>query len=497
MRQTAGVLIIPVLAAILLLSGLTFAQGPEPRWMNVDTDLEGPDYIQPPQHYKTLAMMLAEAGLGPAPLGPPPQPVFGTRELLVILVELSDVAHDAAHTVAHFDDRFFDTNPPSVHDFYDEVSYGNFTYVRGDVLGWYTSTYDQSDWTNDSNDAQPDNRDVVYEAIQMADADWDFSVYDANTDGTVTNDELTIFVIVSGDQGGAFHWWTGANSGTLGPGPGSPVCDGVAVEGEFNTTHEDRHIGSYCHELGHDLGLPDLYDTNGGSAGIGQYGLMGGGSWTFSHPTAWSKIQLGWISPTIVTTSAYETLDDVETHAEAYVLVDPSHSTDEYFLVANRYPSKSYYETIGAPVAPDGVLPDSGLIIYHVDEAMVQDWITSGTNNVNTDETHKGVDVETAEHATSHVLNADDLDANTNRGDGDDLWDCGEYDFHDTSNPCASIWYGGGGNQVSVRLLPCVGPADSFPEDDSYDQDIVINGDSEGLQFTITLQVLQNQAVAV
>ena len=45
--------------------------------------------------------------------------------------------------------------------------------------------------------------------------------------------------------------------------------------------------------------------------------------------------------------------------------------------------------------------------------------------------------------------------------------------------------------------LPCVGPADSFPQDDSYDQDIVINGDSEGLQFTMTLQVLQNQAVTV
>ena len=207
---------------VSLLAGTSLGQEAEQYWVGVAEDLEGPDYIQPPQHYRTLQMMLAEAGLGPAPLGPPPGPVFGTRELLVILVELSDVAPDASHTVAYFDDRFFDTSPPSVRDFYNDASYNNFTYVPGGVLGWYTSSYDQSDWTNLTVNASPDNRDVVYEAIQLADADWDFAPYDDDSDGTVSNDELTIFIIVTGDQGGAFHWWTNSNSGSLGPGPGSP-----------------------------------------------------------------------------------------------------------------------------------------------------------------------------------------------------------------------------------------------------------------------------------
>ena len=413
------------LVVFLILAMLYSSLPSGPVWAQQDRnkdqvlgDLEGPDYIQPPKSYRTLPMMLAEAGMdveGAVVRGPPPVAVTGTRELLVILVELSDVAPDAAHTTAHFEDRFFDTTAPSVRHYYDEVSYGAFTYVPGDVLGWYPSTYDQNQWVN------VDEGPVVEEAIQDADADFDFAPYDTDGDGLVTNEELTIFIIVSGDQGGASHWWTTGHVAT---------GDGVDVEGEYNNTHEDRHIGAYCHELGHDLGLPDLYDTDdsdGDSEGIGQYGLMGAGSWTFSHMTAWSKIQLGWITPTVVMASGFYDVHDAETNAEAYILVDLAHSTDEYFLVENRRPANSFYETTGWPIAPHGTLPDEGIVVYHIDDTMVQDWINFGTNNVNADETHKGVDVETAEHPTSHVVDADDLDDETNRGDDDDLWD--EDDF--------------------------------------------------------------------
>ena len=197
MRRVTGMSILLVMTVVLLSAGPSIAQRSEPRWLNVASDLEGPDFLQPPKHYKTLEMMLAEAGLGPAPLGPPPQPVFGTRELLVILVELTDATPNAAHDVAYFTDRFFDTSPPSVRDFYTEVSYGNFTYVPGGVLGWYPSSYSTWHWDNMAVDDSADCRDVVYEAIQMADADFDFSTYDADNDGDVDNDELTIFIIVS------------------------------------------------------------------------------------------------------------------------------------------------------------------------------------------------------------------------------------------------------------------------------------------------------------
>ena len=41
-------------------------------------------------------------------------------------------------------------------------------------------------------------------------------------------------------------------------------------------------IGVFAHEFGHALGLPDLYDTDYTSEGVGNWSLMAGGSWNYS-----------------------------------------------------------------------------------------------------------------------------------------------------------------------------------------------------------------------
>ena len=59
-------------------------------------------------------------------------------------------------------------------------------------------------------------------------------------------------------------------------------------------------IGVFCHEYGHALGLPDLYDTTIASQGVGKWSLMGAGTWNGvkragdcpAHLDAWSKIKL-------------------------------------------------------------------------------------------------------------------------------------------------------------------------------------------------------------
>ncbi len=97
------------------------------------------------------------------------------------------------------------------------------------------------------------------------------------------------------------------------------------------------NIGSY-------LGMPDLFNTETGASGIGQFGLMDGAG-IFSYyglfpplPSAWERIHMGW-----------ETAFDISLNDEAPVVLpavslgNPGSvarhriSSDEYFLVENRH----------------------------------------------------------------------------------------------------------------------------------------------------------------
>ena len=71
-------------------------------------------------------------------------------------------------------------------------------------------------------------------------------------------------------------------------------------------------MGVVCHEFGHQLGLPDLCDTNGDeggtSQGVGAWDVMGTGVWNFNGfcpagLSAWSRIFLGVIGPQRVVTA--------------------------------------------------------------------------------------------------------------------------------------------------------------------------------------------------
>jgi hypothetical protein len=145
-------------------------------------------------------------------------------------------------------------------------------------------------------------------------------------------------------------------------------------------------LGVYAHELGHDLGLPDLYDTDGSTEGIGVWDIMSTGSWNGSprgtspaHFGAWCKIKLGWINPVVATAPLLgQTIDDAETNRQAFKLpvrtITPSE--EEYFLVENR-------QRTGF----DAALPSSGLLIWHVDESMAGNAV----------DTHRLVDLEEAD----------------------------------------------------------------------------------------------------
>ncbi|HEX7155008.1 MAG TPA: immune inhibitor A domain-containing protein [Thermoanaerobaculia bacterium] len=76
--------------------------------------------------------------------------------------------------------------------------------------------------------------------------------------------------------------------------------------GDYTVQPENGGLGVFAHEYGHDLGLPDHYDTNGGTNGTGYWTIMSSGSYLGEGHTdigsrpgdfnAWDKLQLGWLN---------------------------------------------------------------------------------------------------------------------------------------------------------------------------------------------------------
>ncbi len=108
------------------------------------------------------------------------------------------------------------------------------------------------------------------------------------------------------------HSWYAFSSDQGKTGPDFNKLGGIQVGqskywvGKYTIQPENGGVGVFTHEYGHDLGLPDLYDTSGGENGTGFWTLMSSGSWMgdgtqdigsmSSHMGAWEKFQLGWLN---------------------------------------------------------------------------------------------------------------------------------------------------------------------------------------------------------
>jgi M6 family metalloprotease-like protein len=263
-------------------------------------------------------------------------------------------------------------------DYFVEVSGGSF-WLEGTVAGWVTAAGEHADYGADlpgGGDAAP--LALAEEAVLLADAMVDFSAFDNNFDGEV--DGLLIVHAGTGEEtGNPDDIWS--HSAWL-----DVAVDGVRVrhygmgpelqrDGLVHTTT----IGVYCHELAHNLGLPDLYDTTFQSAGIGPFGLMGTGAWGRRyaypgdgpvHPCAWSRLFLGWASAEELSPGSY-----LARPAEIYRTTQNC-APGEAFLLENR-----------RKVDFDSGLPGSGILIWHVDDRVAG----------NDDPNHLQVDLEEAD----------------------------------------------------------------------------------------------------
>lgn len=141
-------------------------------------------------------------------------------------------------------------------------------------------------------------------------------------------------------------------------------------------------IGTVAHELGHGLGLPDLYDVNGStfgpSVGIGQWGLMGQGN--FSSPRSpsrmesWSLNEMGWVVLDTLSAAGVYSLGAAPVSDSAFVVrVQGTNTRGEYFLLENRQASQADTAMIRLHCARSGnpVGCGGGLLVWHIDSTKV------------------------------------------------------------------------------------------------------------------------------
>lgn len=120
-------------------------------------------------------------------------------------------------------------------------------------------------------------------------------------------------------------------------------------------------IGVIAHEHSHFLGLPDLYDGNGGN-GMGNWCIMGN-AWGFDASQKYPpmmmpthKINLGWIDPVELTQDGTYHLPASHSHPFVYV-IRQGYANSEYVIIENR----QQYHKFEAKIPP-------GIIIYHMDD---------------------------------------------------------------------------------------------------------------------------------
>lgn len=305
--------------------------------------------------------------------------------MAVALIDFPDrLADTTEHPSSEYDDLIFSTATfptGSLNDFFIENSYGLFS-VDGGVAGWATTADLYSNYDDNNYGLSWGGGAVAQAAALLTDFYVNYALYDNDGPDGIPNsgdddgfvDAFT--VIHSGlgaEESGSIHdIWSHAsyiNYITNDPrmGGGFIHIDRYTIQPEERITAEVdtliTGISVICHEYGHVLGLPDLYDGSRYTWGIGYWGLMGYGAWgaggntpeSPAHLCAWSKIDLGWVDPVNVTANMLNvSLPPIENEPVVYKIWRDGNPQNQYFLLENR-------QQIGF----DTPAPGHGLLIWH------------------------------------------------------------------------------------------------------------------------------------
>ena len=271
----------------------------------------------------------------------------------------------------------------SVRDYYYDNSMGQFD-PEFDIVGPVDLDYS----CYEGNDKA---REIFKAALDSVDEQVDFTQYDADNDGEI---DMVFFMVAgysssySGNNSGylwphmsyLIDWWSGW--------PPQPyIYDGKRM-GTYASSCEiygwedygytmPNAIGTFCHEFGHVLGLPDLYDTDYSESGgesnhPGDWDIMAGGSSNNfgRNPVGyslWERVELGFADEPAALSLGNYTLSALDVSNTGYMMYTPNES--EFFLFENRQSGKW-----------DSALPGHGLVITRVDYSNEQVWWSNEVN---------------------------------------------------------------------------------------------------------------------
>ena len=249
-----------------------------------------------------MAAVISVSGQVPEDFGYNRLQALGPRPLLVILTQFDGYPAFEGNATSYFRNLAFNTfapaSNPSLTAYYLENSNSRFYWLPAGVgvVGPYQF---RAEDVGQDNNGQLTRISLALEAA--ANDGFDFSQFDANGDGVVTNSELEILIVDNltgnGFERSASTRWSDPKCFAIDDGKRTLLCLKASLVGQ------SASFMSMAHELLHSLGISaksDIYGSNDNSQG---YTTMDATIYSeledrrTYHLDPFHKVQLGWVEP--------------------------------------------------------------------------------------------------------------------------------------------------------------------------------------------------------
>lgn len=347
-----------------------------------------------------------------------PIPVTGSPRVPVVLVQFSDksfAANDEGTEAKETYEAMMNagegvhpaTSYCSVREYFRTQSDGLFT-PQFTVIGPVTLSESYAYYGKNRGSARDVNiGDFYREACQLtAKEDVDWNAFDNDGDGRV---DFVFFIYAGEGENGCDDpntIWPKESVSSLSvsydDGEGGKHEVRFAAYGCANELYKGAQdgIGCFVHEMGHGLGLPDLYDTTGKAFGMDFWDIMDSGCYQMMGcmpccMSAYERDFMGWKPLEELTPGEARTLTllPLSQGGTAYKITNPA-NPDEYFILENRQNTGcDTYLGWRNPKLQDLYGSNHGLLITHVDFSAIA-W---AANSVNTMPQHQRLTIVPAD----------------------------------------------------------------------------------------------------